>query len=430
MSQRARDYLGPSIIIAASVVGTGELVVAPSLGAKVGISALWIIVLGCVIKVFLQEQLGRHTILTGETTLEAFNRVPGKIGKLSWVSWAWLLLLISTSFQQAGILAACTQSLHLLSIPGDGRLWAGIIAACTAVILVAGRYGLIEKTSGILVASFTLMTIIALVLLQRTPDSISWAQIGQGFTFDLPAAGFAAAVTVFGITGIGTSELLFYPYWCLEKGYARELSADLESNAPVIHRRIRGMRLDISVALVVYTFATVAFFLLGATILHRADKAPEGLEMVRTLSSMYTQTFGPWVFYIFAVGAFVVLYSTFFVGLATFSLLVADTVRRLLPANTEFNLRRTVAWSTAILSVLYFLISLAFRTTPHWLIIYGGAVQTILLPIFGFAIVFNNHRRKDPYKAASWMNWGALISLAIIALAAGYSLWRMLAGIK
>jgi hypothetical protein len=25
----------------------------------------------------------------------------------------------------------------------------------------------------------------------------------------------------FGITGVGASELFAYPYWCLEKGYAR-----------------------------------------------------------------------------------------------------------------------------------------------------------------------------------------------------------------
>src|SRR5688572_25115245 len=136
MPQRLRNYLGPSIIITASVVGTGELVVAPSLGAKVGVSALWIIILGCIVKVFLQEQLGRHTILTGETTLEAFNRVPGPRWRMSWVGWSWLLLLISTSFQQAGILAACTQSFHLLGLPGGAQFWACVISVVTAGILV------------------------------------------------------------------------------------------------------------------------------------------------------------------------------------------------------------------------------------------------------------------------------------------------------
>jgi len=87
MSQKIRHSLGPSIIIAAAVVGTGELVIAPRLGATVGLSALWLILLGCVIKVFIQEEFGRHTILTGDTTLQALNRVPGRIGPMSWATW-------------------------------------------------------------------------------------------------------------------------------------------------------------------------------------------------------------------------------------------------------------------------------------------------------------------------------------------------------
>jgi Mn2+/Fe2+ NRAMP family transporter len=312
MSQPIRSSLGPSIIIAAAVVGTGELVIAPRLGASVGLSALWLIVLGCVIKVFIQEEIGRHTILTGETTLEAFNRVPGRIGPMSWAVWCWLPLLFGGTLSMGGVLAGVVQSLHLLNATLQTWMLAAIVALVTGIVLAAGRYGFIEKSCGLMVAGFTAMTIVALVLLQRTEFAVSFDQVLGGLQFKMPEHGFADAVAVFGVTGIGTSELLFYAYWCLEKGYAKDLSADGSRDPAVLAARIRGMRLDISIALVVYTFATIAFFILGATILHGAKEVPKGLDMVRTLSQMYTRTFGDWVFYLFAVGALIVCYSTLF----------------------------------------------------------------------------------------------------------------------
>ena len=65
------------MVLAASIVGSGELIATATLGAQVGYLALWIIVVSCVIKPVVQGELGRYTIATGETALEAFARYPG-----------------------------------------------------------------------------------------------------------------------------------------------------------------------------------------------------------------------------------------------------------------------------------------------------------------------------------------------------------------
>lgn len=418
-------YVGPSIIIAAAVVGSGELIVAPRLGAEAGIMALWIIILGCLVKVFLQEEIGRHTLLTGETTLEAFNRVPGPKWRLSWVSWAWLLLLMSTSLQQGGILSTITQALKMLNFPGDPTVIAGGIAVFTAVALVVGHYGFIEKTSGFIVALFTLVTVLALFLLQRTDYSISASALAQGFTFRMPDAGFASAMAVFGITGIGTSELLFYPYWCLEKGYAKDIKPGEERDPKTLRVRVLGMRVDITMALFVYTFATIAFFLLGASVLHGRDEIPEGLNMIETLSQMYTESFGPWMFNVFAIGAFVVLFSTYFIGVATFSRILGDTIRLASPNPASYNKDKWLPFLIIGLTIVYFALGFGFKERPDWLIITGAAVQTILLPIFGFAILIIRKQRKDPFRPGAWFNVGLYLSLAIITFASIYGLLKI-----
>lgn len=426
MSQKIRHSLGPSIIIAAAVVGTGELVIAPRLGATVGLSALWLILLGCVIKVFVQEEIGRHTILTGESTLEALNRVPGRIGPMSWAAWCWLPLLFAGTLSMGGVLAGAVQSLLLLNASLQGWLLAGIITITTALVLLAGRYGLIESASGLMVAGFTAMTIIALVLLQGTEFKVSFDQILGGLQFQMPEHGFADAVAVFGVTGIGTSEIVFYAYWCLEKGYAKDLQPGVPRDPTLVAARIRGMRVDIFVALVVYTFSTIAFFILGATILHGAKETPKGLDMVRTLSQMYTKTFGDWVFYLFAAGAFIVCYSTFFVAMATWSRMIADNLRLISRDRAKFDSQRALKWIIPGLSLLYLTLFVAFKQTPQWLIVSGGAIQTLLLPVFAIAVLIIRRRRQDSFRPPRWYDALLYGSVAVITGGALYSLWGLL----
>src|SRR5688572_33470032 len=69
--------LGPGLIISAVIVGSGELIVTPKVGAENGFSLLWFIVFGCCIKVFVQVELGRFAISKGMTTLEGMNLMPG-----------------------------------------------------------------------------------------------------------------------------------------------------------------------------------------------------------------------------------------------------------------------------------------------------------------------------------------------------------------
>ena len=69
--------IGPGLILAGSIVGSGELIATTVLGAENGYTLLWLILVSCVIKTVVQNELGRYSIGTGQTTLEALNRVPG-----------------------------------------------------------------------------------------------------------------------------------------------------------------------------------------------------------------------------------------------------------------------------------------------------------------------------------------------------------------
>src|SRR5688572_6000602 len=86
--------LGPGFILSASIVGSGELIATTTLGARAGFIAFWIIIVSCLVKVAVQLEFGKRAILTGETAMQLFNKLPGKkIGKGKWSLWLIFTLI-------------------------------------------------------------------------------------------------------------------------------------------------------------------------------------------------------------------------------------------------------------------------------------------------------------------------------------------------
>ena len=105
--------LGPGLIITSIIVGSGELIVTPKLGAEIGFRLLWFIIVGCLLKVFVQIELGRYAITRGRTTLEALNTLPGPRLMVSWVLWIWLAMYICLVPQVAGMVGGTATAFQL-----------------------------------------------------------------------------------------------------------------------------------------------------------------------------------------------------------------------------------------------------------------------------------------------------------------------------
>ena len=125
--------IGPGMILAGSIVGSGELIATTRTGAEAHFDFLWLIILGCIIKVFAQIELGRYAITNGKTTLAALNEVPGPILRFSlgkrkiranWILCYWLLMFVSILGQQGGIVGGVGQAMAI-SIPltEEGKLY-------------------------------------------------------------------------------------------------------------------------------------------------------------------------------------------------------------------------------------------------------------------------------------------------------------------
>jgi manganese transport protein len=285
--------IGPGMILSASIVGSGELIATTTLGAEVGYVALWVILISCFIKPVVQSELGRYSIATGETGLAGFNHVPGPKAGVNWVVWGWAFMVIMTLFQIGAMFAGVAQVLNQLMPSIHVNLWVPGLAIVTLFLLLGGGYERVEKLATIKVGLFTMLTFLCALMLTARPEFFSWSELAKGMSFQLPPAGLASAVAVFGITGVGAAELFMYPYWCVEKGYAR-YTGPRDGSAEWKQRAdgwIAVMNLDIVASMIIYTVATIAFYLLGAGVLHSQGLVPASKEIgcsmpVQSLPSM------------------------------------------------------------------------------------------------------------------------------------------------
>jgi manganese transport protein len=386
--------VGPGMVLAASIVGSGELIATTTLGAQVGFAALWIILLSCAIKPVVQAELGRYTIATGHTGLEGFNRVPGPRLGVSWVVLAWGTTVALTLLQVGGMYGGVSQVLHLLVPAVSVGAWVAVCVVITIALLLGGGYNRIERLAFVKVGLFTLLTICAAAVLLRSPDAITARDVVDGLSLQLPAAGLATAIAVFGITGVGATELVMYPYWCVEKGYARFVGPRDDSAAWVARARgwIRVMHLDILCSLVIYTMATVAFYLLGAGVLHRLGIIPAERDTIKVLSQIYTQTLGEWALWLFYLGAVVTLYGTIFASSAAHARLFADAVRIGGGFRREDGASR-LRWRNRFVIVLSVVPALLywFIESPVQMVVMGGIAQALMLPIIGLVAIYLRH---------------------------------------
>lgn len=584
--------LGPGLIIAGTIVGSGELIATTAVGAEAGFVLMWLIIIGCLIKVFVQIEFGKYAIMNGRTTLDGMNEVPGprfggpKAARVNWVCWFWLVFIVVALVQVGGIIGGVGQAvsiqlplsergevvddyqsldiqievidglkrryesdpkaqqriqelwderhdaesqldaiaevhtaqrIHLVNEiilerlqqiyseneiePGHvGRFWlesaettkmlaagwemvalterqeahlqlvalrnllevawrekwdpeiiqsleeerAGIdiwkksndpilwalgITLVSIVILVIGRYRLIQNVSTVLVATFTLITVGNLVALQLDPDwRVQWGDLLAGMSFQVPPGdGLMVALAAFGIIGVGATELIQYPYWCIEKGYARWAGPreDTEAWARRAEGWIRVLKWDAWCSMVVYTFATIAFYLLGAAILGRTGLDPAGDQMVRTLGEMYVPVFGDYAQLVFLFGAFAVLYSTFFIATASHARTLADAMRVFgLSGGGE---RAYVFWTRVFCIVLplLFFASFAFIRAPKQIVLAGGFMGALMLPLLGVTALYGRYRRCDarlrPGPLWDLFLWASVLGLFI---AGGFAFYK------
>lgn len=420
-------FLGPGFILSASIVGSGELIATTTLGAKAGFIAFWVIIVSCLVKVAVQLEFGKHTILSGETAMQAFNKLPGpRLGKAKWSVWLIFALILLKVIQLGGMIGSAAIVLNLLFSRVSVSTWVFVSALMAALLIYKGYYVVVEKFSLFMTLLFTMLTLAAVGFLTFTPYAISWSDIFSGLTFKLPSEVVGFAIGAFGITGVASDEIIAYNYWCIEKGYAAYTGPkeDTEQWKNRAQGWIKIMYLDAVVAMVIYTLVTAAFYLLGAAVLHNRGEIPEGNQLIETVAVIYTESLGPGVRTLYLVGAFFVLFSSLFASLAAWTRMYSDIFGQIgwidfFNVSQRNKVIAILAWTFPTIWSFTFL----FINLPVIMILSGGVVGSIMLFLIVYAAIqfrYNTPQSFKPgifYEIALWVSIISILAVGVYGVA-------------
>ena len=217
--------LGPAMIALGGTIGGGEWLIGPSLFVKWGLGLLWITTVSSILQTFLNLEMSRYTIYTGEPITVGFMRLkPGK------AFWGFFFTIIG--FLERGLpgwALACGTALaaaQLGQIPGAGDkgtvvIWGIVVFVSCAVVITLGRT--IERTLEI--ANWIMMVVVlgglflldlyivpASVWLDGLKGFVSFGYMPQGV--DVLLLGALVGYSAYG--GFGNNAIT---NWYRDKGY-------------------------------------------------------------------------------------------------------------------------------------------------------------------------------------------------------------------
>lgn len=206
--------IGPGMVGAGVGLASGEFILWPYIASQVGLVFLWGAVVGVIVQWFLNMEIERYTLATGETALTGFNRY--------WKHWG-LFFAIMTYFANMwpGWATSSASMLTYLFGAGDPRWIAiGILLVIGLILTFAPVvYVMLERLIFVKIAAVALLVVLALAFAIRGK---TYSALGDAVTnpqFPADQLGFALIMGAIAYAGAGGGQNLVQSNWIRDKGF-------------------------------------------------------------------------------------------------------------------------------------------------------------------------------------------------------------------
>ena len=207
---------GPGAVLVGLSIGAGEIIIWPRIVAEFGASMAWAAVLGIFLQLWINMEIGRWTIATGETPFMGFSRI--------WIGFGPLFILLTALGSIApGWARASGLALKALIVGptglGSDTLWTVITFGLIAIILFGPNiiYQSVERTVEALIVIVTL-GLIAVVIAIGSADV--WKELGKGMLkvgYRDPNISIKVLFSAMVFAGAGGVYNLFYGFYLRDK---------------------------------------------------------------------------------------------------------------------------------------------------------------------------------------------------------------------
>jgi len=434
--------VGPGIVAAGVGLSSGEFILWPYIASQVGLIFLWGAVVGVATQLFLNMEIERYTLATGETALTGFNR--------AWKHWG-LVLAIMVYFANlwpGWMLSSATMITYLI---GGGS--APIIAAVGLLIIGAALtlapivYVALERMIFVKVAAVAILVVLASIFAIKKETwaalPASAAAFGQ-FPMEL---GIALLFSAIAFAGAGGGQNLCQSNWIRDKGFGmgryvpRIVSpvTGFEEAAPVPvsyifepneanmsrwRRWWRFSNIEQTIAFFLVTVVTIVFTsMLAHSILFGQAALPNSIGFLQIEGQRLKSIVAPWFGTLFwAIGAFS-LFATAMGIIDYTSRLAADVLKSTyLPTSpiSESRLYFGLVWGLVAIGCGVLLSGL---TQPLVLLIISASVGGTMMCLYSALLIVINRKhlpgaiRVRSYRLAILV-WATLLfgTLAVLTI--------------
>jgi hypothetical protein len=402
-----RRMLGPSVILVGLSIGSGELVLWPRLTAEWGLVLFWACATGVTLQFFLNMEIERWTLATGESAVVGFVRLWRGFGPLFFVCatvpWIWPGWATG-----AAVLLSWELPVPVLPTAIAGLVLCGAVLSLGPVV-----YRTVEVVQTVLVTGI-FAGLLALAALLVRGDAL--AELGRGLLafgsvpegIDLPL--FLGALA---FAGAGGSVNLAQSNYVKDKGYAMgrfigritspftgreetqsevgfvfEPTPENLARWRVWWRRANFEHLSSFWALALLSLAL--FCLLAATLLPAGAPLGQDFDFLRTEAGVLEERLGPWARHILVWTGIAVLLSTELALLDAVARVAADLLAIGPLRGRQFSLSWlyfSVVWGLIGFGVAVLLLGF---DSPLFLLVLSASLNGIVMFVYSGLLLWLN----------------------------------------
>src|SRR5215211_940073 len=409
-----RKVIGPGIIAAGVGLASGEFILYPYIASQVGLVFVWAAFVGLATQYFLNMEIERYTLATGETALTGFSRY--------WRHWGLVFAILAyfANLWPGWVTSSATLITYLVGgsvvpIAIGILLLIGIILTMAPVV-----YQALEKIQMVKVAAVLLLIVVASI---AVIGASTWADTPQIVTeAGLPAdeLGFALLLGALAFAGAGGGQNLCQSNWIRDKGfgmgsYVPRLASPItgkpvagRSNGYIFEpnqenmKRWRGWwrfsNIEQLCTFVAITFITILFtsLLAYATVFGREGLASD-ISFLEAEGDVLNDTVGGWFQYLFwAIGAFSLFAAA--MGIVDYtSRLAADVIKTSYAHNAnESKIYAGLVWGLVLIGITVLLIGV---NQPIVLLVISAVTGGFMMFMYsGLLILINRKLLPEPIK--------------------------------
>lgn len=394
--------LGPGLLFAGAAVGVSHLVQSTRSGADFGLGLLWALLLVHLFKYPFFQFGPRYATATGESLLDGYK----KLGK--GILATYFILNIATIFTIQTAVTIVTAGLASILF-GDFinlQSWTAVITLTCLVLLIVGRYKLLDRLMKLIVIILSISTAVAVcIALLNHNEPISIQQVLPENKMQI-----AFLIAFMGWMPAPLDVSVWQSLWAIEKNKTSQ------------KYNTKSALFDFNVGYVGTIFLGIGFVLLGTLVMYQSGETFSNSASVfsKQLINMYTSNLGQWAYYLIGIAAFTTMFSTTLTTLDASPRSMEKSIQLLFKKPLIFNYSFwVILLSVGTLAIFVFLASemgllveiatiLSFITAPFYAII-------------NYRLISSKHTPKA-YRPSKTMH---VLSLLGIAFLLGFSIWYL-----